>query len=148
MKIKFMVIIILSVLLGKNCLANNLTSIGRYTTIDNSPRSYQTDLLSQIIQVRFTRNILTVGDAVNFLLKYSGYSLLAEPNLNQALKITLGKPLPIVDKEIGPVTLKTALITLIGPAFYLTQDPVNRVIDFKLKPNYLKFVHSKQSIRG
>jgi conjugative transfer region protein (TIGR03748 family) len=89
-----------------------------------------------------------VGDAVNFLLKYSGYSLVSEPDINHALKITLEKPLPIVDKEIGPVTLKTGVKTLIGPAFYLTQDPVNRVIDFKLKPNYLKFIHSKQSIRG
>jgi hypothetical protein len=81
MKRKFIAIIFISMLLGKTCLANNITQVGRYTTIQNKPKYSQTNLLSQAIQVRFTRNILTVGDAMNFLLKFSGYSLISESQI-------------------------------------------------------------------
>ncbi len=141
MKRRLIVMLLLSIVFVKTCLAdNNVTQVGRYITISNQTKLSQTNLLSQLVQVRFTRNIQTIGEAMNYLLRFSGYSLVPEPKMNSALKITLKKPLPIIDRELGPITLSNGLKTLVGPAFYMTQDPVNRIVDFKLKPEYKKFI--------
>ena len=52
----------------------------------------------------------------------------------------LAKPLPFVDRELGPVLLKDALMVLAGESFILTQDPLNREINFLLKPGYQKYI--------
>ena len=141
MKRRLTLLILLGIFLSKLALANeNVTQTGRYLTASNHPTTSQADLLSQPIQVRFPEKIQAVGDAVNYILRFSGYSLVAESSMDKALKNTLTKPLPIVDRALGPLSLKEGLTTLVGGAFYLHQDPVNRVIDFKLKPAYQKFV--------
>src|SRR5262245_56876816 len=108
---------------------------GRYLTVTNQPLPEQQDLLSQILQVRFPVEVQTVGDAMHYLLRYSGYSLIHETDQSAALKNTLKKPLPLIDRNFGPMSLKDALITLVGPAFTLVQDPLNREVNFTLKPN-------------
>ena len=149
MKRKIITMVLLSLLFSEIGLAdNNVTQIGRYLTITNKPKFSQTNLLSQSIHVRFTQNIQTIGDAMNYLLRFSGYTLIPETQMSLALKITLSKPLPIIDRELGPVTLCDGLTTLSGPAFYLTQDPINRTINFELKPEYQKFIKNKQVKRG
>jgi type IV pili sensor histidine kinase/response regulator len=145
MKRRLFIVALLSIFLCETCLAdNNLTQVSRYLTVSNKPKLSQTNLLSQLIQVRFTRNVQSVGDAMNYLLKFSGYSLIAESQMSPEMKSTLQKPLPIVDRELGPITLSDALSILSGPAFYLTHDPVNRVVNFKLKPAYQKFIQNNQ----
>lgn len=114
--------------------------VGRYLTAKAVPQKTQQDLLSQAIQVRFPQNIQTIGDAMNYLLHFSGYSLVADTKQTAALKITLSKPLPAIDRHFGPMTLKEALLTLAGPAFLLTQDPLNRQINFQLKPQFNRFI--------
>ena len=116
--------------------ASDETNVGRYLTIMNKPTLAQTDLLSQIIQVRFPQNVQTISDAMNYLLKFSGYNLVELNKRSMDLKNTLSKPLPTVDRDFGPMSLKDALITLIGPAFNLKQDILNRTIDFTLKPQF------------
>ena len=110
--------------------------VGRYMTVSNKPLPAQRDLLSQIIQIRFPQQVQSIGEAVNHVLRYSGYSMVVEDRRSAALKILLQKSLPLVDRELGPISLKDALITLVGPAFTLVDDPLNREIDFKLKPNF------------
>lgn len=145
MKQRLFVMALLSIFVSETCLAdNNLTQVSRYLTIPNKPNLYQTNLLSQQIQVRFTRNIQTVGDAMNYILRFSGYSLIPESQMNPALKLTLEKQLPIVDRELGPMTLREALITLVGPAFSLSHDPVNRFVNFELKSSYQKFIKNNR----
>ena len=149
MKRRLISMVFLSVLFGKTCLADNeITQVSRYQTVSNKPKFSQTNLLSQSVQVRFTQNIQTIGNAMNYLLRFSGYSLVPESQMSSALRITLNKPLPIIDRELGPMSLRDGLITLSGPAFYLTQNPVSRVVDFTLKPEYQKFVKNKQVRRG
>ncbi len=144
MKRRLIMLILLGLFLSKLSLANeSLTPTGRYLTVSNHPKMSQLDLLSQSIQVRFPEKIQTIGEAINYLLRFSGYSLIADNKMNKALKITLTKPLPIIDRELGPMSLKEGLTTLAGVAFTLYQDPVNRVIDFKLKPTYQKFLQNE-----
>lgn len=117
--------------------ADNNTEIGRYITVENKPTVSQTDLLLQTVRTRFSQYEQTVGDAINHVLRLSGYSLVPQNQMSNALKNTLTKPLPASDRgNFGPMSLKDALTTLAGPAFYLVQDPLNRMVDFKVKPQY------------
>ena len=144
MKRRLTMLILLGFFLSKLSLANeSITQTGRYLTVSNHPKISQIDLLSQSIQIRFPEKVQTVGDAVNYILRFSGYGLIAENKMDKALEVTLAKPLPIIDRELGPMPLKEGLAILVGSAFYLYQDPVNRVVDFKLKPAYQKFVKNK-----
>ena len=122
------------ILIGWSIIASADTSMGRYLSVSYKPQSAQVDLLTQMIQVRFPQNVQTVGNAMSYLLQWSGYSLVPEDRQSHALKTTLSKPLPAVDRNFGPMTLKDALTTLAGPAFYLVQDPLNRMVDFRVKP--------------
>lgn len=110
------------------------TMIGHYLSLENKPTEAQVNLLSQIIQVRFPQEVQSIGDAIIYMLRYSGYGLIDESKQSPALKNTLKKPLPVIDRNFGPMSLKDALTTLAGPAFILMQDPLNREVDFKLKP--------------
>lgn len=125
---------------------DDASSIGRYLSVSNKPLSHQRDLLSQTIQIRFPHTVQTIGDAVNYLLRYSGYSLINESHQNSALKNTLQKPLPFVDRSFGPMTLRDALATLIGPAFTLSEDALNREVDFHLKHSFSKKIHNGVSV--
>jgi len=125
-----------------NAVAKNETSqVSRYMTVTNKPLSSQRDLLSQTIQIRFQQSVQNIGDAINHLLRYSGYSLVMENQRGGALKNTLQKPLPLVDRELGPMSLKDALIILAGPAFTLVEDPLNREVDFHLKTSFSQKLH-------
>lgn len=120
------------------------TQIGRYMTAKDGAKPEQIDLLQQEMQVKFPESVQTVGDAMKYLLKTSGYSLIPEDKQSDALKTTLSKPLAAVDRNFGPVSLKEGLSTLAGPVFELVQDPLNRMVDFRLKPSYAK-VYEKKS---
>jgi len=114
------------------------TATGRYISVDNTATTAQKDLLSQTIQVRFPQEVQTIGEALNYILRYSGYRLVDASKQSAELKNSLTKPLPLVDRNFGPMSLKEALTTLAGPAFSLVHDPLDREVNFKVKPNFLK----------
>ena len=137
--------ILLGILLSNLCLASeDATQVSRYLTIKNKPKQEQVNLMSQVVQVRFPQNIQTIGSATNYLLRFSGYSLISDKRMNQALRITIAKPLPIVDRDLGPISLRNALTTLVGQGFNLACDPINREVDFQLKPAYRKYLKRGQ----
>jgi hypothetical protein len=50
--------------------------------------------------------------------------------------VLLDQTVPDVQRHLGPLTVQDALRVLGGPAFRLQVDPVNRVVTYKLLPNY------------
>ncbi len=112
------------------------TQVGRYLTAENKPKPAQVDLLSQEFQVRFPSSVQTIGDALEYLLKQSGYSLVPEAKRSAELKTALSKPLPAIDRDFGPMKLQDGLSTLAGPVFVLVNDPLNRMISFSLNPKF------------
>jgi type IV pili sensor histidine kinase/response regulator len=126
-------------------------SIGRHIHTSHkalSSHSSQRDLLSQTIQIRFPKNINTVGAAIAYLLRDSGYSLVSENKISSSLKNTLQKPLPVVDRVLGSIPLREALVLLVGPAFTLAEDPLNREVDFHVKPNFSKKTSQETGLWG
>lgn len=115
---------------------SNDTTIGRYLTVANQALPAQTDPLMQIFQVHFANSVETIGDAMCSLLQHSGYSLVDTNTLSPAAKALLVKPLPQVDRTLGPMSLQDGLLTLAGKPFGLLLDPVHRLISFRLLKAY------------
>ena len=106
--------------------------VGRYSVLRTLPSAAQLDPLAARVTVRFPESVQTVGQAVQHLLRDSGYRLAdASPG---ASAILLELPLPGVQRSLGPVALRQALAVLGGPAFRLVQDPLHRLVAFERCP--------------
>lgn len=110
--------------------------VGRYLSVADSPQADQQQLLQQQIQVKFPQNILTIEQAMQFILQFSGYRLEKTSSMSVLVQSMLKQKLPEVDRNFGPMTLQDALTTLAGDTFYLLIDPVHRLVAFKIKPQY------------
>lgn len=131
-------------LLSSVSAADGVTQVNRYATVDNKPLASQINPLVAIQQVHFNTNIHTVGDAVTHWLLYSGYTLVAAQELSEPLKTVLTKPLPQVDRDLGPLSVRDGLEVLVGKdIFNLVVDPLNRKVSFKLSPKYAQ-LYKKQ----
>lgn len=130
----FMVLFLSAMMFLKTTCAQSSTEIqtGRYLTVDSRVPKDQEDLLSPVMQMHFLSDIKTVGDAIQEVLRYSGYSLVETPQRSQDLQNTLQKPLPLVQRDLGPMSLRQGLTILIGPAFELIVDLLNRTVNFQL----------------
>ena len=88
-------------------------------------------LLSAIVRVEFPGSVTRVGQAVEHLLRPSGYRLSPQHAAEPTRQSLLNLPLPEPHRTLGPMPLKTALETLVGPAFRLVEDPVHRLVSFE-----------------
>lgn len=110
----------------------------RYTLASTRPADAQRDPLNQIIEIRMPQQVVrTVGEGLRYLLLESGYSLC---NGDATVFAELfSKPLPAVQRSVGPVRLTEALQVLAGPAWRLHVDDVNREVCFVLRDQYRRF---------
>ena len=106
--------------------------VGRYTLRSAIPTEAQVDLMSAIVTIRFSDRIQTIGTAVGYLLRDSGYQLASPIALDPETKALFRLPLPAIHRNLGPISLRRALETLAGPTFRLVQDPVHRLVAFEL----------------
>ena len=116
----------------KSTEARSQVRVGRYSTITPKPTPEQTNLLLAMIRITMPPKVDTVGKAVRFLLRRSGFQLADRGAMQPEVAQILDKKLPRVHRKLGPMTLEDALLVLIGPAFRLDVDHVHRVIDFRL----------------
>ncbi len=105
---------------------------GRYTLVELAPLAAQRDLLLQIVDVTVPENArASVGDGLRHVLKRSGY------RLSQATLATsefYALPLPAAHLRLGPMTLRDALLTLVGSDWELQIDDMAREVRF-VRPN-------------
>ena len=106
--------------------------VGRYQTVLLQADHSQVDLLSILVTRKLAEDVSTVGEAVAALLDGSGYRLLST-DLAEPYRVVLFElPLPEVQRQLGPLTLRQALELLTGPAFRLVIDPTYRLVSFEL----------------
>ena len=123
--------IIASVLGGNFTHAANVTQINRYATVDNKPSIAQINPLQAVQQIHFPQQVITIHDALDYWLQYSGFILAPTKDQSPALQSTLLLPLPQVVRNLGPLTVQDGLITLVGQhVFVLKQDKLHRTINF------------------
>ena len=106
--------------------------VGRYSVLRTLPTAEQLDPLAARVTVRFPESVQTIGQAVQHLLRDSGYRLADSSTGISAILLDL--PLPGVQRSLGPVALRQALAVLGGPAFRLVQDPLHRLVAFERCP--------------
>ncbi|MEZ5489056.1 MAG: pili assembly chaperone [Gammaproteobacteria bacterium] len=110
---------------------NTQTQIGRYSVIAVAPTTGQQDLLSVTQSITIPNDITTVGDALNWLLRDSGYRLADHAVLSEETIDMLDLPLPNAHRAFEPMPLNVVIGLIVGPAFYLVQDSVHRLIGFE-----------------
>ncbi|WP_046338073.1 PilL N-terminal domain-containing protein [Xenorhabdus bovienii] len=106
----------------------------RYLLIDTSPEVAQRYPLEQVINLKVPTSLKpTVGEAIHYALRQSGYRLCS---ISSQADTLYQKPLPVVQYQLGPIRLSTALQVLAGPAWQLEVDEVQRVICHSLRAGY------------
>lgn len=115
--------------------SQDLVQTGRYSAVAAVPTEAQTEPLNQIVTVEFPETVTSVGDAVQHLLSGTGYALSDVLYWDVEVFGLFERPLPDVQRTLGPISALMALKTLVGPTFQLVVDPVHRLIGFELEPN-------------
>ena len=110
---------------------NAKTQIDRYSVIAVAPTAEQQDLLSVTKSITIADDINTVGDALHWLLRDSGYRLADHAVLSEDAIDMLDLPLPNAHRAFEPMPLNVVIGLMVGPAFHLVQDPVHRIIGFE-----------------
>lgn len=100
----------------------------RYTLVSIDTKPEQMSPLLSVVDIQFSNNIRTIGGALTELLEGSGYRWKSTEQDNQVLGQL---PLPVVVRQIGPVRLRDALVTIAGSAWHLNVDELNRAVWFE-----------------
>jgi conjugative transfer region protein (TIGR03748 family) len=114
--------------------------VGRYHTVNAVPTREQQALLQVIIEVTLPEEVVDIQSAVDYLLLRSGYQFATFPQAYDVQQLLL-KPIPAVHRHLGPMTLESALQTLVGKPFELTVDPIHRQIGYQLTANIARKVY-------
>ena len=123
--------------------------VGRYSTVAAAPRLEQLNPLSAMVTVAFPRRtVRTVGEALQHLLRQSGYRLAAAEASDPALQILVSRPLPAVQRQLGPCRLQDGLTTLAGPIYRLVVDPPHRLVSFELTDPYRTLIHDSDAAQA
>jgi conjugative transfer region protein (TIGR03748 family) len=129
------IVIVVSLSVSSVMFARELARTDRYTLVSMEATSDQAKPLSTITSVSLGRDVDSVGDGINELLKGSGYRWQSQDNADQLLN---DLPLPAVVRTMGPIRLSDALQTLAGEAWVLRTDNLNRVVWFEVNQKSLK----------
>ena len=135
MPLVFLCLLVLSCLsLPIRALAQSSVQTGRYTAVATGPTDAQRDPLKAIITVELAADVTTVEEAVNRVLADTGYALTAAVSDETEVFGLLDRPLPAVQRTLGPITVLDALKTLAGPASRVFVDPVHRLVTIEFDP--------------
>lgn len=108
----------------------------RYTLIVPEPDAEEWDPLSVNIQMQFPPAVITVKDAISFVLAPSGYVLADHSESDSVLSMVLTRPLPQVHRELSLMPVRSALQVLMGRYFVPVEDPIRRLYSFDLHQDY------------
>lgn len=122
-----------------NTFASNVEQVNRYATVSLDPSPAQKNPLVAVSSFKFRSDVVTVGDAVSQVLDGTGYTLANESKMEKVTQDTLNKPLPLVDRNIGPMSIQNILLVLMGTQIFDIQvDFGHRLVNFKVKSKYKK----------
>jgi conjugative transfer region protein (TIGR03748 family) len=111
-------------------------STGRYSVAVPMPSSVELDPLSQNVMVSFPSSVINVGDALNYVLSRSGWVLPDDQLLDPALVSIMSRPLPESHRKLSLMPVRKVLSVLVGHYFLPVEDPIGRLYNFEIKPQY------------
>jgi len=105
--------------------------VARYSVLRPHLMVGQQDLLSIAKALRVPNEITTVGGALEWVIKDSGYRLAPPDQLTKDVKEMLQLPLPKAHRQFQALPLRDVVLLLAGSSFVLVHDPVHRLIAFE-----------------
>lgn len=112
---------------------NQYITTDRYTQVITQPRADQFSPLDTLISAAFGEEIKTVGQAIQNILEGSSYAWAQPANGRKEDALLNTLELPLVNREFGPTSVRSALSALAGTAWELKSDDKLRVIWFEPK---------------
>lgn len=109
----------------------SVMQVARYSVIRPGPTPGQQDLLAVSLPRQVPNEIATVGGALEWVIKDSGYRLADSDRLTSDVKALMNLPLPNAHRRFQALPLKAVIALLAGPAFVLVHDPVHRLLAFE-----------------
>lgn len=141
----FLILLIITV---STSYSGNTVVGGRYSTISLDPLAEQVNPLLAIAEFKFTAQVQTVGEAVDLVLRQTGYEIISDQNQSNNVRLTLKKPLPVTVRSLGPIKISDALEVLMGQnVFQLVEDPLNRKVNFKLRKEFISKIGANNAFR-
>jgi type IV pili sensor histidine kinase/response regulator len=108
-----------------------VTQIDRYSIVVAAPTAGQRDLLAETSAISIPNDIESLGDALRWLLRDSGYRLADDRVLSDEVHAMLTLPLPATHRQFEAMPLRVVVELIVGPAFHIVQDPVHRLLAFE-----------------
>ena len=105
--------------------------VARYSILRPRLTAGQQDLLSVAKALRVPNEITTVGGALEWVMKDSGYRLASLDQLTKDVKDMLQLPLPKAHRQFQALPLRDVILLLVGSSFVLVHDPVHRLLTFE-----------------
>jgi len=131
MKINKLLIVTLLSISSFQAVASE-TQIGRYTSEMSKPSFAQENLLGTKLDIKFPKNVVTVKEAIEYLLEPSGYRLAIGHHLDPDIALLYRQILPQVHRHLSSISLADALQVLATDVWQLNSNPVLRTVTFRL----------------
>jgi len=105
--------------------------VARYSVIHPHSTFGQQNLLAVAVPIRIPNDIVTLGGALEWVIKDSGYRLAASSRLTTDVEDMLKLPLPKAHRQFQALPIQDVVSLLVGSAFVLVHDPVHRLLAFE-----------------
>lgn len=99
------------------------------TVINVDATTEQKDPLLTITSITFPQQINLIGQALNYSLLRTGYTLGNVNQMTPHVMRLMQLPLPLVQRNVEQITVRNLISTLIGDGYDYRVDPVNRTIN-------------------
>lgn len=119
-------------------VASDAIQTERYTKVSLEPSTEVKNPLDVIVNVKLPRQMLLVGESIEYLLARSGFIIRDLPdNESGEMYVMFALPIPSQHREMGTLRLSTALEMLAGEAYEMHTSKATREIWFTAKSEYM-----------
>lgn len=106
-------------------------ALSRYIEVSTDVDRQQRNPMQTVVSIAFPPNIRQVGQAINYTIRSTGYSINDLDMTPEETRFMYTLPLPEVHRKFDHVKVINVLKTLVGDAFIPMADPIRRKVAFK-----------------
>lgn len=99
------------------------------TVINVDALTQQKDPLLTVMSISFPQQISTIGQALNYSLLRTGYTLGSTEKMTNNVIRLMQLPLPLVQRQIEQITVRNLISMLIGAGYDYRVDSVSRTVN-------------------
>lgn len=114
------------------------TQVSRYLEVKMKAKQEQVNPLYSVVRVEFPVMIITVKDAIDYVLDDTGYEVVHEQLWTKEMSLILSAKISHTQRDLKntPLKILDVIDLIVGEAFYVVRDPIRRKISVVLKDEY------------